>query len=74
MYSVAAQYNEPPEYPVTEVCGGIDGAPKGAHILDRIQAGVVSRKGNRSCYRVPTGTGISGWSWQVSKQCHNFFF
>ncbi|CBI17111.3 unnamed protein product, partial [Vitis vinifera] len=29
-YSVAAQYNHPPRYPVTVVCGGIDGAPEGS--------------------------------------------
>nr|GME11670.1 lysosomal Pro-X carboxypeptidase-like [Ipomoea batatas] len=63
-YSVAAQYDAPPEYPVTEVCGGIDGAPKGTHILDRIFAGFFATEGNQSCYSIPTGTGIWGWTWQ----------
>ena len=41
LYAVAAQYNDPPLYPVTMVCGGIDGAPKGSDILSRIYAGLV---------------------------------
>lgn len=70
MYSSAAQYNEPPTYPVTRVCNGIDKAPKGTDILGRIFAGVVSYKGNRSCYDTlqyaqPTETNV-GWHWQVS--------
>nr|GLL34007.1 lysosomal Pro-X carboxypeptidase-like [Ipomoea trifida] len=65
-YSVAAQYDAPPKYPVTEVCGGIDGAPKGSHILDRILAGLFASERNQSCYSVPTGTGIWGWTWQAS--------
>ncbi|XP_031120985.1 lysosomal Pro-X carboxypeptidase-like [Ipomoea triloba] len=65
-YSVAAQYDAPPECPVTEVCGGIDGAPKGSHILDRILAGFFASERNQSCYSVPTGTGIWGWTWQCS--------
>ncbi|KAK6144308.1 hypothetical protein DH2020_021128 [Rehmannia glutinosa] len=48
MYATAAQYNAPPNYPVTMVCKGIDGAPKEADdILGRIFAGVVSFRGNR---------------------------
>lgn len=68
MYSVAAQYNSPPSYPVTIVCGGIDGAPKGSHILDRIFAGIVEFNGNSSCYNMnpmPSEEDL-GWRWQVS--------
>nr|GLL33996.1 lysosomal Pro-X carboxypeptidase-like [Ipomoea trifida] len=69
IYAEAAQYDAPPKYPVTEVCGGIDGAPKGADILDRIHAGVVSRRGNQSCYsRLYTGIDISGWRWQTCSE------
>lgn len=69
IYSVAAQYDTPPGYPVTQVCGGITGAPKGSDVLGRIYAGLVAYKGNRSCYDVnaynsPSETNI-GWSWQV---------
>ncbi|RAL37381.1 hypothetical protein DM860_000075 [Cuscuta australis] len=42
MYAGAAQYNAPPKYPVTMVCGGIDGG--GMDILDRIHGGVVAFK------------------------------
>ncbi|XP_019176057.1 PREDICTED: lysosomal Pro-X carboxypeptidase-like [Ipomoea nil] len=68
IYTEAAQYDAPPKYPVAEVCSGIDGAPIGADILDRIHAGVVSRKGNQSCYGLYTDIGISGWSWQTCSE------
>ena len=67
-YSVAAQYNHPPRYPVTVVCGAIDGAPEGSDILGLIFAGVVAYTGNRSCYDTssnPTETS-EGWRWQVN--------
>nr|GMC52902.1 lysosomal Pro-X carboxypeptidase-like [Ipomoea batatas] len=52
MYCAAAQYDTPAQQLVRVVCGGIDGAPKGAAILDRIHAGVVAIKGNKPCYTV----------------------
>lgn len=69
MYAVAAQYNRPPKYPVTQVCGGIDGASRaGNDILDKVFAGVVAYKGNKSCY-INEPKNISettvGWGWQV---------
>lgn len=69
MYATAAQYNRPPRYPVTQVCQGIDGAPEGTDILGRIFAGVVSYRGNKTCYdtnaySTPSETSI-GWQWQV---------
>lgn len=67
MYATAAQYNHPPSYPVTLVCGGIDGAPEGSDILTRVFAGLVAYRGNRSCYNTsysPTETS-EGWRWQV---------
>nr|GMD28469.1 lysosomal Pro-X carboxypeptidase-like [Ipomoea batatas] len=64
IYCEAAQYNSPPEYPVTMVCGAIDGAPKEAHILDRIHAGVVASEGNQPCYNVSADDEIWGWNWQ----------
>ncbi|CAN4119436.1 unnamed protein product [Withania somnifera] len=69
-YSVAAQYDKPPSYPVTVVCGGIDGAPKGSHILDRIHAGIVASVGNLSCYNTkskPSETRL-GWTWQTCSE------
>ncbi|KAK4358643.1 hypothetical protein RND71_020872 [Anisodus tanguticus] len=68
-YAKVAQYNNPPSYPVTVVCGGIDGAPKGSHILDRIFAGIVAHQGNQSCYNtsnIPNETSL-GWEWQDIK-------
>jgi lysosomal Pro-X carboxypeptidase len=63
-----AQYDLPPNYPVTIVCGGIDGAPFGTDILTKIFAGVVAYSGNQSCY-VNGPKNISettdGWRWQV---------
>ncbi|KAL3530467.1 hypothetical protein ACH5RR_009789, partial [Cinchona calisaya] len=72
IYSSAAQYNYPPDYPVTQVCSGINKADKGSDILGRIFAGVISYNGNRSCYDTlvysrPTETMV-GWSWQTCSE------
>ncbi|XP_040990966.1 lysosomal Pro-X carboxypeptidase-like [Juglans microcarpa x Juglans regia] len=68
MYAHAAQYNHPPNYPVTTICGGIDGAPPEIDILDKVFAGVVAYSGNRTCY-VNAPQNISettlGWRWQT---------
>ncbi|KAL6276258.1 hypothetical protein ACE6H2_019859 [Prunus campanulata] len=67
LYSHAAQYDSPPRYPVTVVCGGIDGA-SGNDTLTKIFAGVVAYTGNKSCY-VNQPKNLSetnmGWSWQT---------
>ncbi|KAK3043617.1 hypothetical protein RJ639_001679, partial [Escallonia herrerae] len=72
MYAVAAQYNHPPTYPVTVVCGSIDGAPDGTDILGRIFAGVVAYGGERSCYEMKKSNSASqtnlGWSWQTCSE------
>ncbi|XP_034687382.1 lysosomal Pro-X carboxypeptidase-like [Vitis riparia] len=72
-YSIAAQYDAPPSYPVTVVCGGIDGAPEGSDILSRIFAGVVAFRGNMSCYYTSNTTDypietIQGWGWQTCSE------
>lgn len=67
MYASAAQYNAPPRYPVTMVCKGIDGAPKGSDVIGRIAAGVESYRGEKTCYNMsgqPSQTSV-GWGWQV---------
>lgn len=68
VYARAAQYDSPPRYPVTVVCGGIDGASSGNDTLNKIFAGLVAYRGNRSCYvnqpRNLSETDI-GWGWQV---------
>ncbi|KAF3957969.1 hypothetical protein CMV_017070 [Castanea mollissima] len=70
MYVSAAQYNHPPDYPVTIVCGGIDGAPYNASILQKIFAGLVAYGGISSCYfnepRSISETTV-GWNWQDIK-------
>lgn len=71
MYTTAAQYDHPPDYPVTMVCKGIDGAPAGTDIIGRIFAGFVSYTENQttcldtSWYNYPSQTSV-GWDWQVS--------
>ena len=68
MYAYAAQYNDPLDYPVSMVCGGIDGAAFGIDIISKIFAGVVAYEGNMSCYVNPPTieTEITvGWRWQV---------
>ncbi|XP_022756641.1 lysosomal Pro-X carboxypeptidase-like isoform X2 [Durio zibethinus] len=70
MYAYAAQYDRPPRYPVTAVCGGIDGASSiGSEVdtLSKIFAGVVAYYKNRSCYVNPTANASEtdiGWRWQ----------
>ncbi|XP_054816811.1 uncharacterized protein LOC129316416 isoform X2 [Prosopis cineraria] len=67
MYASAAQYNRPPRYPVTVICGGIDGASFGSDILNKIYAGVVAYKGNGTCKvngPINTTETAVGWRWQ----------
>lgn len=68
MYASAAQYNHPPRYPVTRICGAIDRTFSGNGTLSKIAAGVFAYRGNLSCYinepRNATETDV-GWQWQV---------
>ncbi|XVF05275.1 hypothetical protein REPUB_Repub05bG0157800 [Reevesia pubescens] len=69
-YASVAQYNQPPRYPVTIVCGGIDGSKK-KDILSKIFDGVVAYRGNRSCYiNQPTNQSETavGWGWQTCSE------
>ncbi|KAI8524206.1 hypothetical protein RHMOL_Rhmol13G0132100 [Rhododendron molle] len=73
-YAGAAQYDMPPSYPVTQICGGIDGA-KGNDVLGKIYAGLVAYYGNQTCFvNQIDGTTPSaddsdvadlGWGWQA---------
>lgn len=69
MYSIAAQYDRPPMYPVTIVCNGIDGGLQGTDILGRIFSGIVASRGNKPCYDMGQSSFPSeteeGWNWQV---------
>ncbi|XP_044483605.1 lysosomal Pro-X carboxypeptidase-like [Mangifera indica] len=72
IYADVAQYNDPPTYPLTVVCGGIDGAPEGTDILGKIFAGVIAFAGDNSCYDVdefnhPSET-ATGWKWQTCSE------
>ncbi|CDP14439.1 unnamed protein product [Coffea canephora] len=72
VYTLAAQYNSPSNYPVTEICNGIDKVPKGTDLLGRIFVGVVSYKGDNSCYdpleyAYPSEACI-GWTWQTCSE------
>ncbi|KAL5580173.1 hypothetical protein UlMin_012615 [Ulmus minor] len=71
-YASAAQYNSPPRYPVSVVCGGIDEAnSSGTDILGKIISGVVAFQGNKSCYvNEPKNLSetIVGWSWQTCSE------
>ncbi|XP_054792134.1 uncharacterized protein LOC129297810 [Prosopis cineraria] len=67
-YTEAAQYNEPPEYPVSVICEAIDAAAKKTDTLGQIFEGLVAYNGNESCYDTnqfnhDTQTNI-GWNWQ----------
>ncbi|WVZ00397.1 hypothetical protein V8G54_026466 [Vigna mungo] len=71
MYTYAAQYNHPPRYPVTVICGGIDKGSFGSDILSKIYAGVVAFKGNTTC-KVNAPSNLSettlGWKWQTCSE------
>ncbi|KAL3718213.1 hypothetical protein ACJRO7_003361 [Eucalyptus globulus] len=72
LYATAAQYDDPPRYPVTVICNGIDGANTTENgILGKIFAGVVAYKGNSACYVNPP-TNVSqtnlGWGWQTCSE------
>ncbi|CAK9150486.1 unnamed protein product [Ilex paraguariensis] len=72
IYCVVAQYEDPPSFSVSQICGGIDGASEGTDILDRIFAGVVSLQGNQPCYDVNENNDDSetdvGWGWQTCSE------
>ncbi|XP_022140665.1 lysosomal Pro-X carboxypeptidase-like [Momordica charantia] len=71
VYATAAQYNHPPKYPVTRICGAIDRASSGNGIISKIAAGVFAYRGNLSCYinepRNATETDV-GWRWQTCSE------
>ncbi|XP_006573176.1 lysosomal Pro-X carboxypeptidase-like isoform X2 [Glycine soja] len=70
-YVYAAQYNQPPRYPVSMICGGIDGESLGSDILSKIYAGIVALRGNSTC-KVNGPTNVSettvGWRWQTCSE------
>ncbi|KAK9282990.1 hypothetical protein L1049_011217 [Liquidambar formosana] len=73
IYTEAAQYDMPPRYPVNVICKAIDGASGKTDILDRIFAGVVAYKKNKTCYDLHEDDDSSdetnqGWSWQTCSE------
>ena len=69
MYTGAAQYDDPQEYPVNKACEGIDGDSEGTYTLGRIFSGIVALRGENSCHDVDEffsdETLDSSWGWQV---------
>ncbi|KAL1816021.1 hypothetical protein ACET3Z_018595 [Daucus carota] len=66
-YAAAAQYDAPPTYPVSQVCGGIDGAPNGTDILGRIFIGISAIWEDKKCHNLIQDTvdeTSQGWHWQ----------
>nr|XP_023913983.1 lysosomal Pro-X carboxypeptidase-like [Quercus suber] len=72
LYSVAAQYDTPPDYPVDTVCRGIDGGANGTDILGRIFSGVVAYYGeSKKCYDLGeffSSETLDGWDWQTCNE------
>ncbi|KAJ6720184.1 PROTEASE S28 PRO-X CARBOXYPEPTIDASE-RELATED [Salix viminalis] len=71
LFSVAAQYDRPPRYPVDLVCKGIDSAPEGSDVLDRIFSGVAAYFGKKPCYNLDaffSAETLDGWSWQTCSE------
>merc|ERR1712226_1442393 len=69
LYTSAAQYDSPPDYPVATICRGIDGGANGTDILGRIFSGIVAYHGeNRKCYDFGdffSSETLDGWDWQT---------
>ncbi|KAH9768677.1 hypothetical protein KPL71_011689 [Citrus sinensis] len=69
MYTGAAQYDDPQEYPVNKACEGIDGASEGTDTLGRIFSGIVALRWENSCHDVDEflsdETLDSSWGWQT---------
>ncbi|KAL5131949.1 Lysosomal Pro-X carboxypeptidase [Glycine soja] len=71
MYASSAQYNHPPRYPVTVICGGIDRASFGSDILSKIYAGLVALRGNTTCKvngPIIVSETTLGWRWQTCSE------
>ncbi|KAL9351402.1 hypothetical protein Peur_054082 [Populus x canadensis] len=71
LFSVAAQYDRPPRYPVDLVCKGIDSAPEGSDVLDRIFSGIVAYFGKKPCYNLDaffSSETLEGWTWQTCSE------
>ncbi|KAA8544159.1 hypothetical protein F0562_022205 [Nyssa sinensis] len=66
-YVIAAQYDNPPDNLVSNICSAIDGAPLGTDILGRVAAGFNASVGAPSCHYVHEFrlSNLSGWDWQT---------
>ncbi|KAA8550287.1 hypothetical protein F0562_001971 [Nyssa sinensis] len=67
-YIAAAQFDNPPDNPVSKVCNAIDGAPPGTDILGRVVAGFNASFGDVPCHHVHDfePSNKDGWTWQVN--------
>lgn len=77
LYSVVAQYDNPPDYPLNVVCNGIDNGTQGTDILGRIFSGIVAYIGKKPCYDFNefwSSESVDGWDWQVIKRRNSLSF
>ncbi|XP_043817574.1 lysosomal Pro-X carboxypeptidase isoform X2 [Manihot esculenta] len=70
IYLVSAQYDNPPDYFVENLCKAIDGAPQGTDVLARIAVGLNASIifGQGSCHYIVEPETVyrqSSWSWQT---------
>ncbi|KAF5195121.1 Lysosomal pro-x carboxypeptidase [Thalictrum thalictroides] len=71
LYVIVAQYDAPPDYPVTKICDAIDELPEGADILSRISAGFAAALNitfrETGCKNVVDlkPSKMSRWQWQT---------
>ncbi|KAF5446236.1 hypothetical protein F2P56_031877 [Juglans regia] len=73
LYSVSAQYDSPPDYPVNRVCKGIDNGSQGTDILGRIVSGIVAFGGGqkKKCNDLAdfySSETLGGWDWQTCSE------
>lgn len=66
IYTVAAQYDNPPLYFVKNMCDAIDNAVSKGTLL-RIKAGIVAANQDSNCVdtEITQSSGIEGWDFQV---------
>ncbi|KAJ9129359.1 hypothetical protein P3X46_033863 [Hevea brasiliensis] len=67
IYMVSAQYDNPPDYYVENLCKAIDAVPQGTDILGRLAAGLNSFHGGFCLFVFDDSdqVGYGSWSWQT---------
>ncbi|KAJ6901744.1 hypothetical protein NC651_019495 [Populus alba x Populus x berolinensis] len=65
------QYDRPPRYPVNPVCKGMDSAPGGSDVLDKIFSGIVAYFQEKPCYNPDaffSAETLDGWTWRTCSE------